>query len=589
MSDNSLLNSSLFRNVKKGTRFNSLFSATNCTPKFLGKGDTSFGVQKMKKWVLDTHNQIDTEKAIQLFGSTSTEKTVSNIKKFVFDHFQYKADNLKQNLRSPNCSWQQRYEGIDCKSYSIISSVLLYKNNLKHYIRRIKQPNFSPDNYTHVYVIVPINQTTADLKEGYYVIDGTLSYDSEPTFSKKDDVFMNNDLEYYGLQGVSSNKALSKNNKILQKKYFLNTISGRVSAENISKIEDYINQLISSNKTPYYSKIKGGYNVSGLEIYLKAGLNGSDDSFFNNLLNEGKKLINVQEKEEGKIKGEDIQKIFTSIGKFFGHISCWGGSAYDGETVDRIGKQINSYYAGEIYKINQIVASFPTQNYAQASNNLSEILGKFFYVSDWSGLAYYYKKHSKSWNKCSEEGIQNLKHVNWYYEKTVYPLLIKWVEQYFNVTRLADKNITAQHDYISKEIGFEGTNFTPSKWKYDTELYAVPVYSFTPKNGNYSIKQFEFTAPLIAESKTRGIVNIDGFINSLKNEIAQVKDVVKTVGNNGSGNTGNTGNTGNSQLTNQTANTSGISKSLIGGVVAVGVSYALYNLMNKDSKTSTKK
>jgi len=183
-----------------GAIYNALFSSSKCTPTFLGNGDTEFTINKMKDWVLKTQKQLDTKKVQQLFGKPTQKATINTVKSFVFNHFQYNADGYNQNLRSPNCAWQQRYEGIDCKSYSIIASILLLKNNIVHYLRRIQQPHFNPTQYTHVYVIVPFDQLNADLSKGYYTIDGTLPTMHEPAYLKTDDILMNK-MRHYGLNG----------------------------------------------------------------------------------------------------------------------------------------------------------------------------------------------------------------------------------------------------------------------------------------------------------------------------------------------------------------------------------------------------
>jgi len=197
----SALNITLQRPILNGDIYNALFSFSKCTPTFLGNGDTEFTINKMKEWVLKTQKQLDTKKVQQLFGKPSQQATITNVHSFLFNHFQYNADGYNQNLRSPNCAWQERHQGIDCKSYSIIASILLLKNNIVHYIRRITQPHFNPTQYTHVYVIVPFDQVNADLSKGYYTIDGTLPTMHEPAHIKTDDILMNK-MPHYALNGT---------------------------------------------------------------------------------------------------------------------------------------------------------------------------------------------------------------------------------------------------------------------------------------------------------------------------------------------------------------------------------------------------
>ena len=51
-----------------------------------------------------------------------------------------------------------------------------------------------------MYVVVPKNQNTSDLKDGYYVVDGTLKSNREPNFHASDDVFMSTKSQ--GLSGI---------------------------------------------------------------------------------------------------------------------------------------------------------------------------------------------------------------------------------------------------------------------------------------------------------------------------------------------------------------------------------------------------
>jgi hypothetical protein len=124
--------------------------------------------------------------------------TCNAIFDFTYNNFQYKADDEDQLLRSPACSWYDRHNGIDCKSYSILASAILLEMGINHYIRKIKQPSFAPSEYTHVYVIVPVNQQTNDLNKGYYVIDGTVRDNKEPIFITAKDEFMSG-LQHYAL------------------------------------------------------------------------------------------------------------------------------------------------------------------------------------------------------------------------------------------------------------------------------------------------------------------------------------------------------------------------------------------------------
>ncbi|MBF03220.1 MAG: hypothetical protein CMP76_07985 [Flavobacterium sp.] len=191
----------LFRNLKSGTKYNALLPQSSCKKVNLGEGDTSFSVEMIAKQALQHTNQV-TQLANELANETngSLEAICNNIHSFLYWHLQYKADGEAQLLRSPACAWQQRHKGIDCKSYSIFASAILLQLGFKHYIRRIKQATYNPDYFTHVYIIVPLNQSTGKLDKGYYTIDGTLPFTSEPPFIQKNDFYMDA-LPHYGLNG----------------------------------------------------------------------------------------------------------------------------------------------------------------------------------------------------------------------------------------------------------------------------------------------------------------------------------------------------------------------------------------------------
>ncbi|WP_445915265.1 hypothetical protein, partial [Flavobacterium sp.] len=81
-------------------------------------------------------------------------------------------------------------------------SCILLQLGFKHYIRKIKQPMFAPESFTHVYVIVPVDQNTGSLKQGYYTIDGTLPTTQEPNYIETKDFFMDK-LSHIGLNGAT--------------------------------------------------------------------------------------------------------------------------------------------------------------------------------------------------------------------------------------------------------------------------------------------------------------------------------------------------------------------------------------------------
>lgn len=182
---------------------NELFPTTKNSKTNLGLGNTHHTVSQMKKWVQLYYHQ--TDKAAKLLKRDSLKETVDVIYNFLYNTLQYKQDYTLQQLRSPSNSIQNRKVGLDCKSYSIFASCILTSLGIKHYIRQIKQPSHKPTRFTHVYIVVPINQITADLKEGYYPIDGTVKGNKEPLFITTNDTFMDK-LPHVGLNGTAKKK-----------------------------------------------------------------------------------------------------------------------------------------------------------------------------------------------------------------------------------------------------------------------------------------------------------------------------------------------------------------------------------------------
>ena len=185
----------LYRTIANGKEFEKLIPKSKCVKIKSGVGETDFSMKEIKAMSEEYSWQM--QKVAQLLTASSFKGSLENIKDFIYNHFQYKADKDDQMMRSPACSWHDRYTGIDCKSYSILASCILSEMQIVHHIRRIKQPSFAPNDFTHVYVIVPIDQATGDLKKGYYTIDGTLKENIEPLYVQKDDILMS--LQHYRL------------------------------------------------------------------------------------------------------------------------------------------------------------------------------------------------------------------------------------------------------------------------------------------------------------------------------------------------------------------------------------------------------
>lgn len=219
------INVLLKRKIRKGDVFSRLIEPSKNQKVTLAKGDTFYSVKMMGIWAKTYYKQV--AKLAQVLKADTLEKTCQNIHHFLYHDLQYQADSVVQKIRSPANSWQNRQEGIDCKSYSIFASCVLLNLGIKHYIRQIKQPNFNPKQFTHVYVVVPKNQQSGKFDDGHFVIDGTISHNREPEYTNKKDVFMSIKLPHVGLNCPSPKKGL----KGTQKKMKRRTTSTMTSKE----------------------------------------------------------------------------------------------------------------------------------------------------------------------------------------------------------------------------------------------------------------------------------------------------------------------------------------------------------------------
>lgn len=193
----------LHREILDGNQFENLIPASACKKIESGTGNTELSMQWIKEVALEFYPQM--QKVAKILQKESLQKTCEKIHWFAYNHFQYMADDDDQMLRSPSCSWKERHTGIDCKSYSIVVSAILLNLELKHYVRKIKQPGYAPEHWTHVYVIVPKDQVTGNLKKGYFTIDGTIPTVAEPAKITDKDLFMNQ-FKLNGASGLNGTK-----------------------------------------------------------------------------------------------------------------------------------------------------------------------------------------------------------------------------------------------------------------------------------------------------------------------------------------------------------------------------------------------
>ena len=255
----------LKRNLKEGKEYDKLIPRVKCERTTLGKGDTFFTVDSMKIWIEKFTFQ--TKKLAPKLEGRTLEETVNNIYNFLYHHIQYEADGSLQQLRSPACSWMQRYEGIDCKSYSVFASCILSNLGIKHFIRQVRQPYFFPDQFTHVYIVVPKNQNGKNLQNSaMFILDATKHQNAEGNFLEKVDLPMTK-LQHIGLnapQNERTQQLVENFNRFTQ-----HLLQVGVPKMTVNAIIAQVSKFTSQGKDPQFKAVPQGLVIEGQFFPIK--------------------------------------------------------------------------------------------------------------------------------------------------------------------------------------------------------------------------------------------------------------------------------------------------------------------------------
>lgn len=531
MSNLKELSLSAKRSITKNSSLLRLIKSGKCKTEKKTKGDTKHTLESIKEASIMYAGQ--TKKLANALKKQSLIQTVKSNYDFLYSHIQYEADELLQKLRSPECAISQRFEGIDCKSFTLFSSTLLLNQNIKHILRRIKQPNFNPDHWSHVYVVVPLDQDKMDLKQGYYIIDATLHENKETPYLEKDDVIMS--LPHVWLNGAASQEANKGYNASFEAfKHFLMVLEKQQmltrsqSNEAINRLNNYLSQDIKPHLTDVVPQLK--------ELGLRGGQFDFSEAF--------------KDVDWGNLKS-----IFKSL-------SCIGGSAYSNARMQQDVDLASAIISERIEKINE----------AAYNNNLSvlgsEIQNFFGYVAAMNHI-FIKKKYSNGWNTCTSRAINSI--IDWS-NKVRYiggKALIIWIDNYYNVT--FDPN---NKKYYPSSIF---NNLWAGYMSPTDNTQWAGTYNMVRKNPNEEVKAFvysDYLTPLTHDNQ----VDSTAFLNSLSTVLIPLVNQ----------NTGNTGGNSNNPNNNQTApigdtgsvnqqeaGTGTVGKVLIAGLIA-GSLYAAH-------------
>ncbi len=506
------VNEALQRKIKNGNKYDRYFEKVNCKSSFVGTGNTTYGMQQMQE--VSKKYQYQTAEIAKQLRKPTISQTVSSIYEFLYDHLQYQLDGYDQQLRSPACSWQQRSSGIDCKSYSVFASTILLNLGIKHYFRKIKQPGYNPDAWTHVYVIVPNG-------ENYYVIDGTLHKNIEVPYSEKEDLLMETKLNYYALNAPNVNQEqtslqINDEEKLKGFTIALNAL------ENIGVSPEKTLQISQLVKNAYFKKGSFDFsfglmndnilNVDGNHIDLELTNNrlgvtpipttiaGIDLSMFtNNTTSQttagggivgALSTLAVDPSGISAIIGtissiiplDQIMANVTNVLKY--GLSSWGASTNpDGET-----KLAQT-------EIQDLVGIFKQMN----DNNTEEIINKVELRSAYISQFYYNMRHFRSWAGSTEAGFQ--KHyelIEKFRSETLVPIVAKIKSSSYNI------NETTITSSFVTERGNVPVIAHPDKRFTEVQNYRPFFYT-----------KYKITAPTVTQQPLQPLqYNPDGTINT---------------------------------------------------------------------------
>jgi hypothetical protein len=463
------INAQLRRPIKNGHQYDALFPDSSCQVTRLGKGNTAVALNNMAKWSKKYAHQ-SKEIAPVLQGDT-LEQTCVNIHSFIYNHFQYAIDGADQNLKSPACAWHSRAEGMDCKSYSILASTILLNLGIKHYLRRIKQAGHYPEAYTHVYVIVPINQKTASLNQGYFTIDGTIPNTNELDYLKKDDKRMEPALPIYGLAspklagaGKNLSGAVDYQTALENFAMFLNNLKsmGELTSQQCSDAIDKAIMYVQNGIDPYLKQVMPQVSQGALGMALNAdsSSNGSSDA---------NSEINAEEVKDFISQVSDFFE--NTFGDFFENIfsdpSCINSTYNEKDTRDLLIKYHVPY-------VSKLLAQLIYSNENNIEKNLNEIE---YFLANHNKIYWELRINTANWRRCSRKALDvytgYYRILYGYIEHAIIPEL----SEYFNISKTQFK------DKIFKPE-FENNTDIDSVVSRNQDFY-YNVYNLIPKGNNY--------------------------------------------------------------------------------------------------------
>ena len=255
----------LLRKVNTSKKFDKYFQYSTCQFTPMGKGNTDKTMQVLKSETLKYQNQTQNLIEDSYFKTQNLKEFTNKVHTFLYNYFQYKPDDFNQNLKSPNCAYSTRFDGHDCKTFSLIGGTMLLNKGINYYYRKVQQLEDEAGEFSHVYIVVPKNQITNDLKQGYYVIDGTLPEQTEVQFINKKDTFMSAvKMPHFSLNApATQNNAVMHVDNLLTKLELLG-----YNPQSLIRFKNALNYYTQSGIDPILRKAKNNNGIYVEDIFV---------------------------------------------------------------------------------------------------------------------------------------------------------------------------------------------------------------------------------------------------------------------------------------------------------------------------------
>jgi hypothetical protein len=559
------VNQALQRSIKDGSEYDQYLPKVQCLAQDLGNGNnnTIEGVEFMADWITQHSHQV--KKLAEKLKKSSLESSVISIYIFLYIHFQYNADKKLQKLRSPACSWKQRKEGIDCKSYTIFAVALLREMGYTSFIRQIKQPGYYENEFTHVYAIVPEDQdnvkATNYYTKPYYVIDPTTHDNIEPNFIYAKDKLMNG-LPYKGLNGGCSPrlakkvvKASNAGRRLQQGKTtggrdlakwrwgLLGTSEVPKSLQNLLMLEPYIlkagfsqqtfNRMYQfvldilesgypSSEIRFYPVVEGFkiFDASGQGVVFKHP-NPQNGQWLNRFVESTQYSgLNSQNPGTGNkinldsvFKDVDFSSLLDDLGSFISGIFGGSDGWYKEHHIKENVQKLIDVYVQEITDLNKAIQN---NNPVQAGIQAEKI--KQYANAVYEGFKI---KRNEGWGNKTNKRLEASRDLSKRFSDNVRSALQSYISNYLNPVSIPGQNFTlSSNDFgvtsngtIAQMMGV----YVGKPFNFSTTINT----GYSPKQ-NIQIPAFELNQQLIESIVDDKALNNNSWLNSLANVIQTV-------------------------------------------------------------------